>query len=567
MSRAEGSGIAALLEDYRRFAGARLWRGLALMALGALAEGFGLLMLVPLVSIAIGSELPAIARLAPWAATFDAGQRFAAALGLFLGAMAARSALLYARDLSTGRLQSDYEASLRLRTAATLARRGWAFASSVGQAGLQSLLLNDVPRAGLAIAFFQQAAIAAIMLAVQLLLAAILSPALTALAFALLVVGAALSVRWLRRGVVSGMAISETAKDSATSGFRLHAGLKAALAQGTVTPFLDEYRLSLNRATAQLVRYTRDSSAARHLAALGAAVAAAFLLLVGIRVLALPLPVLITSLVLFARTAAPAQQLQGSAQSLAAYAPSFAAIVARLGRLDNPPPADRRAEPLDWQELRADALRFAHRPGLGLEPTDVRLRRGEWLGVEGPSGSGKTTLADLIAGLLDSQGGRVTVDGRALDHGTLDRWRASLAYVGQHGSLFDDSVRGNLLADGAMASDRQLWDALDAVGLGERIRALPGGLDERLGDRGTRLSGGEAQRLAIARAWLRNASLLILDEATSALDSASEDRLFDRLQSLDPRPAAIVVAHRPSTLAHCDSVLTIQHSSEEKSAN
>ena len=187
--------------------------------------------------------------------------------------------------------------------------------------------------------------------------------------------------------------------------------------------------------------------------------------------------------------------------------------------------------------------------------------------LTGPSGAGKTTLADLIAGLLQSQGGVLAVDGGPLAGETLRRWQASLAYVGQEGSLFDDSVRGNLLADGAKPSEEELWGALEAVGLAARVRALPGGLDERVGDRGTQLSGGERQRLVIARAWLRKASLLILDEATAALDPASETALLQRLRTLDPRPAALIVAHRPSTLAHCDSVLTIRHRTEEKPRN
>jgi ATP-binding cassette subfamily C protein len=567
MSRAEESGVAALLQDYRKFAGSRLWTGFALMVLGALAEGFGLLMIVPLVSIATGRDVAGFARLLPAVDALTNDQRFLAALLLFVGAMAARSALLYARDLATARLSADYEASLRLRAAATLAHRGWGFASSVGQAGLQALLLNDVPRSALAIAFFQQLVIAAVMLTIQLLIAAILSPALTAIALGILAVGALASARWMRRGVESGMAISETARDSAVSGFRLHAALKAALAQDTVAPFLDEYRSTLGRAASQVVRYTRDYEVARQLAALGAAVAAALLLFVGVRLLALPIPVLIASLVLFARTAGPAQQLQGAAQNLVAYAPSFAAIGRRLGTLVQPSHSDEVAAPLEWRELEATALSFAYRPGLGLTAIDFSLKRGEWLGIEGPSGSGKTTLADLVSGLLPPQSGTLLVDGAPLDPARLARWRSSLAYVGQEGSQFDDSIRGNLLADGARASDEELWQVLDAVGLAVRIRALPNGLDGRIGDQGTRLSGGERQRLAIARARLRNASLLILDEATSALDAKGEAELLDRLRSLDPRPAAIVIAHRPSTLAHCDSVLAIQHPHQEKAPN
>jgi len=141
----------------------------------------------------------------------------------------------------------------------------------------------------------------------------------------------------------------------------------------------------------------------------------------------------------------------------------------------------------------------------------------------------------------------------------LERWRAGLVYVGQEASVFDNRVRANLLAEGAEASDDLLWQALAIVGLAERVRTMPAGLDEQVGDRGSQLSGGERQRLVLARALLRRPSLLILDEATAALDADSEATLIDRLKAQVPRAAAIVVAHRESTLRHCDSVITIQH--------
>ena len=159
---------------------------------------------------------------------------------------------MFARDVLLARLQAGYEADLRLRAAATLANRGWPFASQVGQAGMQALLLGDVPRAGQAIAFLQNMAVAATMLFVQLALAFILSLTLTLVAIAFLVLGAAVSMRMTRRGVSSGFAISDAMDDSAASGFRLHAGLKAALAQGTIPAFLAEYRSSLDRTAGQL---------------------------------------------------------------------------------------------------------------------------------------------------------------------------------------------------------------------------------------------------------------------------------------------------------------------------
>ena len=166
---------------------------------------------------------------------------------------------------------------------------------------------------------------------------------------------------------------------------------------------------------------------------------------------------------------------------------------------------------------------------------------------------------DIVTGLFPPQRGSITIDGAPLEGEVLDRWRAGLAYVAQDGAVFDDTVRGNLVAEGSRASDQQLWESLEQVGLAERVRAFPSGLDQRIGDRGSQLSGGERQRLVIARALLRCPTMLVLDEATAALDEESEGRLFERLRAIDPRPAALVVAHRRSSLDHCDSVVSIQH--------
>ena len=531
------------------------------MLLGALAEGFGLLTIVPLAAIAIDHGGSTIGRFAPWISEWPADQRLLVTVALFMAAMAARSMLLFARDTLLARLHSDYEASLRLRAAATLAGRGWPFASRIGQSGMQSLLLNDVPRAGEAAGFAAQIAIGVIMLVVQLAITFYLSPALTLVALAFLAGGSILSLRFTRRGVRSGLIIVDAMDDSAGSGFRLHAGLKAALAQGTVPAFLDEYRSTLHRAAGQFTHFARDYSFAQQVAAFGAALVAAVLLLVGVRLLSLPFPILAASLVLFARMSGPAQSVQASVLRFSAYAPAFAAIERRLGPIDGDIPAQLRREPLDWACLVVSAAQFEHGPGLGLSGASLELRAGEWLGISGASGVGKTTFVDIVAGLLAPQEGAIKVDGQPLAGEKLERWRAGLAYVGQDGSVFNDSVRSNLLADGASAEEPELWRALEAVGLAERVRAFARGLDESVGDRGSQLSGGERQRLVLARALLRRPSLLILDEATAALDPESEAAVLDGIKAAEPRPAALIVAHRDSTLRHCNSVLAIRHPS------
>ena len=556
--------LSALGRDFARFAGRRLWLLLALMTAGSIAEGFGLLMIVPLAAIALGeaSQLP------QWIASpfegVGADRALVAAAALFLAAMALRSLLLVWRDSLRGRLEASYRASLQLRAAGTLAQAGWTKASQIGQAGLQSLLLNDVPRAVLCLDFLIDIAVALIFLSVQLGLAALLSPALALFAIVVLAPALILLRGTSRRLGRSGEALTRGAEDSTASGIRLQSGLKSALAQGSVTQFLGEYRSSLDRLAGEYSRFARDLALSRQFSAFATGVAAVLLLVAGARFLDLPFPVLAASLVLFARMATPAVSLLQSAQQAIATAPAFSAIERRLGPLkDAQIPYGAQVSPLDWSRLDLHGIGYRHASGRGVGPITLTLERGTWLGLRGPSAAGKTTLADLIACLHAPEQGSMTVDGKALDGERLERWRAGIAYLGQDGLVFADSVAANLAAGQHAIDDAAMWDALEAVGLADRVRSFPEGLRHPLGEGGSTLSGGERQRLLIARAMLRRPSLIILDEASAALDPDAEAAVLSALRGLGSRPAAILIAHRDSTLGHCQTVVDIQHSSPD----
>lgn len=555
-----GRGLGDVARDFARFAGSRLWLLLGLMTAGSIAEGFGLLMIVPLAAIALGetSTLPRWIG-APFE-RLDPDQGLLLAAGLFLLAMALRSLLLVWRDSLRGRLEADYRASLQLRAAATLAAAGWDKASRIGQAGMQSLLLNDVPRAVLCLAFILECAIAAVFLSVQFVLAAWLSPKLALFALVVLAPALLLLGRSARRLASSGEALTRGSEDSTGAGIRLHSGLKSALAQGSTAQFLGEYRSSLGRLAGEYGRFTRDLSVSRQLSAFATAVAAVVLLVTGGRLLDLPFPVLAASLVLFARMATPAVSLLQSAQRAIAAAPAFAAIERRLGPLAQDAPLAMAGErALDWSRLDLDAASYRHESGGGFHGLTLSLQRGGWLGIRGASAAGKTTLVDVIVGLHQPQQGSVRVDGQPLDGERLGRWRAGVAYLGQDGLVFADSVAANLAAGQGELDEAAMWGVLEAVGLAGRVRSFADGLNHPLGEAGSSLSGGERQRLLIARAILRRPTLIILDEATAALDPGAEGLVLEALKGLPGTPAAILIAHRDSTLAHCETVLDLQH--------
>ncbi|MEO1027939.1 MAG: ABC transporter ATP-binding protein [Pseudomonadota bacterium] len=169
--------------------------------------------------------------------------------------------------------------------------------------------------------------------------------------------------------------------------------------------------------------------------------------------------------------------------------------------------------------------------------------------MSGPSGTGKTTFFDVLVGLLEPSTGQVLVHGVPLSSDLINSWRSKIAYAPQDPFLFDGTLRENLTWLNSSVADDQIWAALKLVEADAFVSAMPGGLDYRVGERGGAMSGGERQRICLARALLRDAELLILDEATNALDSALEARLVARL--IDEKPAKmtiLMITHRPAII-------------------
>ena len=184
---------------------------------------------------------------------------------------------------------------------------------------------------------------------------------------------------------------------------------------------------------------------------------------------------------------------------------------------------------------------------------------GTTLALVGETGSGKSSLAGLLARLHDPQSGRVTIDGvdlRDLDPADLAR---IVGVVSQDTYLVHASIRDNLLLAAPGASDDELWQALAAAQVAALVASLPDGLDTVVGARGHRFSGGEKQRLAIARTLLRNPRVLVLDEATSALDNETERELQAAIDRLMAGRTTLTIAHRLSTIRDAEQIAVLDH--------
>jgi ABC-type multidrug transport system fused ATPase/permease subunit len=194
-----------------------------------------------------------------------------------------------------------------------------------------------------------------------------------------------------------------------------------------------------------------------------------------------------------------------------------------------------------------------------LHDVSFTVEPGQQVALVGSSGSGKSTIASLVPRLYDPDSGAVRLNGVDVRDLSFDQLRATVGLVTQDGHLFHESVRDNLLLARPEATDDELWEALRGARLASVIEALPDGLDTIVGERGYRFSGGERQRLTIARVLLSQPRVVLLDEATSNLDSTSEADVQAALSHALEGRTALVIAHRLSTIREADQILVIEH--------
>ncbi|APC09343.1 ATP-binding/permease protein CydD [Moorella thermoacetica] len=222
-------------------------------------------------------------------------------------------------------------------------------------------------------------------------------------------------------------------------------------------------------------------------------------------------------------------------------------------------PAGEKGLPRPGLHIILEDVYYAYDPGNrpALQGLSLELRPGEKVALVGPSGSGKSTVAHLLLRFLEPDRGRITADGHPLDRVPPEEWRRQVSLVPQHPYLFSGTIADNILLGRPHASWEEMVAAASLAGAHEFITALPQGYATHIGERGLRLSGGQARRLAIARAFLKEAPLLILDEATAGLDPATDQIIQTALERLLRGRTSLIIAHRLSAAVRADRIVVL----------
>lgn len=214
------------------------------------------------------------------------------------------------------------------------------------------------------------------------------------------------------------------------------------------------------------------------------------------------------------------------------------------------------------KEIKAEHITFNY---LGsdkkiLEDASMTIKIGDSIGIVGTSGAGKTTLVDILLGLLKPVSGKITVDNINIED-DMNGWLKNLAYIPQTIFLIDDTIKANVAfgIETSKVSNEKVWESLKEAQLDEFVKELPDGLNTKVGERGVKLSGGQCQRIGIARALYNNPKVLIFDEATSSLDNKTEKAIMKSINNLKGKKTMIIIAHRLSTIEECDKIYRVKN--------
>ena len=220
------------------------------------------------------------------------------------------------------------------------------------------------------------------------------------------------------------------------------------------------------------------------------------------------------------------------------------------------------AKPLEVTEgsIEFDKVNFAYNPDRPiLKNLSFKIEPGQKVAIVGPSGSGKSTIARLLFRFYDLQSGEIRIDGQAIQMHTQLSLRQAIGVVPQDTVLFNDSIYNNIAYGRPSASAEEIQEAIRLANLENFINALPEGVETKVGERGLKVSGGEKQRIAIARVILKKPPILLFDEATSALDSATEKSILEAFDTLTRNHTSLVIAHRLSTIIDADQILVMEN--------
>ncbi|RWE38236.1 MAG: ABC transporter ATP-binding protein [Mesorhizobium sp.] len=562
--------VAAFGAVIAQIGGRRTWTALLFLILGSLTEGISILLLVPLLHLVGRADQDFAVRLpnidfVRWLVPGGTLQ-LTTVLCALVGLVAVQAAFNRFKSVYMARLLFDFINRLRMNLFESIGKARWGVFTRMRGSDLDHALTGDIDRVqGAAFSLLMLVQIA-VLLAGYLVISMFISPVMTAFAVVIGIVMFIALQPFRSRATAFGRILTTNRQDQYRTVSEFLGGIKVAKSLNVEASYFAQLQATLEKMKADNIDYVRNSSIGTAVFQVASVVGLSVFIYVALVRYNLSLAEIVVLLLVFMRIAPRFMDMQTQAQQVLINLPAYTAMRSLQARFD----AEREpghVESGDARKLTLDTglnirdVSFAYDGGAGkavVSDITFGLPAGKVTALIGPSGSGKSTIADMLLGLLEPTAGKILVDGVEVDAGNRRRWRDQVAYVPQDVFLLHDTIAANLRLAAPQASNDELWTALRAAHAGEFVERLDLGLETVVGDRGVRMSGGERQRIALARALLRKPSLLILDEATSALDWQNQSLIARSIDGLRGAMTILTIAHRPSMIAFADWVVAME---------
>lgn len=543
------------------------WRSISVLlalVLAAVFEGLGLSTLLPLLSLAghqPAGDHSALGRaIGPWLEAVGLHPSMPFLLLLIIGALLMKSLLLLAAQRQVGYTVAQVATDLRLRLIRSLLSTRWAYFKHQPTGAIANAFAAEAARASLAYLAGVTMVSQLIIVVAYTVVAASTSSVATGIAMPVGIVTAAMLSRLVRMTRAAGTRQTELLKDVISRLMDVLRGVKLVKVMGRepiVAPMLVGETEQLNAALRRQVITKEIVTALQDMALMTYVVAGIYVCVVVVK---LEVSLVFMLALVFIRMLTSLNKAQRRYQEMAENESAYWSLVATVEAAEAERETNGGSRPPRLERgITLHDVVFAHDTQPVLDGVSLEIPAGKLTLLIGPSGAGKTTIIDLLARLGAPQSGEILVDGVPLKEIDVHAWRHNIGYVPQDTVLFNTTIETNVsLGDPAIQRD-DVVTALKRAGAWRFVERLPLGIDSSVGELGAKLSGGERQRIAIARALVRNPSLLILDEPTSMLDAANEQAVWQAVVGLRGPVTILGVSHQHAPLALADRAYRLEN--------
>jgi len=558
--------ILTYLKMMWQFSRARSLFFASLLFLSSITEGIGLVLLVPLLGALQQSQAEptgVVGMIVNGLSFVGIPITLAGLLSAFLALNIFRALINYSQTIVSERFRLELLDDLRTKSFDAMLEARWEWLTTQKKSDMSNLLVNEINRLGSALLFSVRFVISTFSITAYIIVAFSLSFPLT---LAAIVLGAGLFFAMRRQHALAhdqGKRLSDANRqvqqtvEEGLTGIKL---IKILRSESSQSQSMINIRSLLRH---RMLQFTHLNAAMTFIFQVLVALFMVMLLYIGVTSFDLSLPTLLILVLIFSRLSPQIREVQNQINNIlhsGAVLANYQDLMRAAGGAREKTLSQNSGDKIQFNKsIKLSGVSFSYKTrGIpSLRDINIEIPIRQTTAIMGTSGSGKSTLADLIMGLLTPDTGTIEIDGIVLDEKNRLRWRKSVAYMPQDVFLFHDTIRNNLLWADENATDEELETALKFASA-DFVFDLPEKLETVVGDAGQRLSGGEKQRIALARAMIQKPELIILDEATSALDLENEARIRDTIDKLHDDITVIVIGHRLPTLEHSDQLITLE---------